>query len=90
MNAKTVLGAAVLLCLPFALSGQEKQPGLEPDVLFCIGWPDAVCSELALAKSGGYPAYPEKIVGITALVPHRLQGRFNTRNTPRNRRKSNS
>ncbi len=32
---------------------------LDPDVVFCIGHPDACCSEFALVKEG-YAAFPEK------------------------------
>ncbi len=60
MNSKLAVVVIFFLALPSFLFGQEKVPVLEPDVLFCVGWPDAFCSELALAKKGGYPAYPEK------------------------------
>jgi len=60
MSNKTILGTVLLACLPLGLFGQEKPSGLEPDVLFCIGWPDVSCNELALARSGGFPAYPDQ------------------------------
>ena len=60
MKIKTAVCAIVCTYLPFLAVGQEKKPELEPDVLFCIGWPDGFCDELALAKTGGYTAYPRQ------------------------------
>ena len=48
-------------CLSFSVFGNIAvgQPPLEPDVVFCIGYPDAYCSEFALVKEG-YAAFPQK------------------------------
>ena len=60
MSIKTILWTVLFASLPLMLFSQETQPRLEPDVIFCIGQPDAFCDEFALARSGGYPMYHEK------------------------------
>lgn len=50
----------LLLFASVAALAEEWFPVLEDDVIFCIGVPDRHCSEFALVRDGGYPAYPAK------------------------------
>ena len=41
MNVKVLIGTALFMCVPILSAAQEEESTLAPDVLFCIGTPDA-------------------------------------------------
>lgn len=55
-----ILAPAVPVFSQSADKVAEPVAAAESDVQFCIGVPDGYCSEFALVKTGGYPAFPNR------------------------------